>query len=653
MQKLTSKELRTKYLKYFKERGHAVLGSASLIPENDPTVLFTTAGMHPLVPYLMGEKHPLGKRLASVQKCVRTVDIDEVGDATHCTFFEMLGNWSLGDYFKKESINFSYGFLTDVLKIPKERLAVSVFSGDSDCERDEESADYWVKEGLSFGQVYFLPKKNNWWGPAGLTGPCGPDTEIFIDTGREKCSPDCSPACGCGKFIEIWNNVFMQYNKTAEGKFEPLSNKNVDTGMGLERTVCILNGLKSVYETDLFSDAVELIRTCAGLKNGGESPDAVRAVRIIADHIRTATFIIGDQNGVSPGNLDRGYVLRRLIRRAVRYARQLSTDASLLAELAELYVEKYAGIYGELTVNGERIISEINKETEKFGRTLSDGLKEFEKVAATAVKAVKGVTANGAAAIASGAINGVNDTAKSGTTGNVDAAVKEEAMTGRLSVAASGAADAAENGTIDGAAAFRLYDTFGFPIEITEELARDRGLGVDRAGFEAAFSEHRQKSQAGAEQKFKGGLHDHSDETTRLHTATHLLQAALREVLGAAVFQRGSNITAERLRFDFSFDRPMTADEIAAVERRVNEVIAQKLDVVIEEMTVESAKKANALGVFESKYGEIVKVYTVGGFSKEICGGPHVKNTGELGVLKIEKEQSSSSGVRRIKATLS
>ncbi|MDR2090574.1 MAG: alanine--tRNA ligase [Clostridiales bacterium] len=593
MEKLSSVELRKQYLNFFKERGHAVLDSASLIPENDPTVLFTTAGMHPLVPYLMGEKHPLGKRLASVQKCVRTSDIEEVGDATHLTFFEMLGNWSLGDYFKKESIKFSYAFLTEVLKIPKERFVVSVFKGDSDCEKDIESADYWVKEGLKPSQVYFLPKKNNWWGPAGLTGPCGPDTEIFIDTGKEKCSPSCSPACDCGKYIEIWNNVFMQYNKTADGKFVPLENKNVDTGMGLERTVCILNGLKSVYETDLFQDAIALIEARSG-KKYGENPDVDKAVRIIADHTRTAVFILGDENNVTPGNVDQGYVIRRLLRRAIRYSGQLGAGTALLTELAALYAEKYENVYSELFKNRERIISEIAKESEKFDRTLAGGLKEFEKVAAVS----------------------------------------------------------AGTGVIDGAAAFRLHDTFGFPVEITEELARDRGLTVDREGFGAAFAVHQQKSQAGAEQKFKGGLHDHSEQTTKLHTATHLLQAALRRVLGDTVFQKGSNITAERLRFDFSFDRPMTAEEIAEAERLVNEVIAQKIDVVMEEMTVEEARSGGALGVFESKYGETVKVYTVGNFSKEICGGPHAKNTGELGSFKIEKEQSSSSGVRRIRGTI-
>ena len=591
MEKLSSNQLRRLYLDFFKERGHAVLESASLIPENDPTVLFTTAGMHPLVPYLMGAKHPQGTRLASVQKCVRTVDIEEVGDATHCTFFEMLGNWSLGDYFKRESIAFSYDFLINVLKIPRERIAVSVFKGDGDSPKDVESADYWLEQGLKPSQVYFLPKKNNWWGPAGLTGPCGPDTEIFIDTGKPKCSGDCSPACDCGKFIEIWNNVFMQYNKTPEGVFEPLAAKNVDTGMGLERTVGILNGLNSVYETDLFSGAISFIEA-ASEKKYGENPEIDRAMRIVADHIRTAAFILGDEKGVTPGNIDQGYVLRRLIRRAIRYARQLSVGTVALSELSGLYADLYADVYPELKKNRDRIVEEIEKEAEKFERTLSSGLKEFEKVAA------------------------------------------------------------ASNGTIAGNMAFHLYDTFGFPIEITEELARDRGLLVDKAGFEAAFAAHQQLSQAGAEQKFKGGLHDHSEETTRLHTATHLLQAALRVVIGDEVKQKGSNITSERLRFDFSFHRPLTDEEIAETEDLVNQMIKSGIDVEIEEKTVEEAKSDGALGVFDSKYGEVVKVYSIGNFSKEICGGPHAKNTSELGVFKIEKEQSSSSGVRRIRATL-
>lgn len=595
MKIMDSHQLRNLYLQFFKGKGHTIISSASLIPENDPTVLFTTAGMHPLVPYLLGEKHPAGCRLTNVQKCVRTGDIDEVGDATHCTFFEMLGNWSLGDYFKKEAITWSFEFLTgsEYLNIPIERLAVSVFAGDEDSPRDEESAEIWKGCGIPANRVFYLPKKNNWWGPAGQTGPCGPDTEMFIDTGKAPCGPDCSPACDCGKYIEIWNDVFMQYNKTESGAYQPLRQKNVDTGMGLERTVCVLNGVKSVYETDLFQDALSLIAQLSG-KNYGDSEETTRAFRIIADHVRTATFIIGDARGVTPSNVDQGYVLRRLLRRAVRLGRQIELKGGALAKIAQCYIDKYKEVYPELSKNSRLIIDEINKEENRFLNTLSQGLKEFEKVAA--------------------AIDGI---------------------------------------VIDGKTAFRLYDTFGFPIEITVEIAKERGLSVDVAGFESAFAEHQQKSQAGSEQRFKGGLADTSEQTARLHTATHLLHAALRRVLGESVEQRGSNITSERLRFDFNFDRPMTAEEIAQVEDIVNEAIKADYEITCGEMTVLEAKESGAIGIFTSKYGEKVKVYSAGAFSKEICGGPHAKRTGELGQFKISKEQSSSAGVRRIKAALS
>ena len=555
-------ELREKYLNFFKERGHAVIPSSSLIPENDPTVLFTTAGMHPLVPYLLGEPHPAGNRLTDVQKCVRTGDIDDVGDSSHLTFFEMLGNWSLGDYFKKEAISWSFEFLTKELKIPVEKLAVSVFAGDENAPRDEESAKLWESMGVSRDRIFFLPKEHNWWGPAGVTGPCGPDTEMFIDNGQPKCSPECSPACHCGKYLEIWNNVFMQYRKTQDGQFVPMEKKNVDTGMGLERTVCILQGKQSVYETDVFSGAIRLIEELSGRKYG-EDAEITKAMRIVADHVRTATFIMGDDRGVTPSNVDQGYVLRRLIRRAVRFGRKLNFGDDALIRIS---------------------------------KTLATGLKEFEKVAFYIKKA----------------------------NGN----------------------------SINGKTAFRLYDTFGFPVEITRELAAEQGMTVDMEGFNAAFAVHQQKSHAGAEQKFKGGLADHTEETARLHTATHLLHAALRKVLGGEVAQRGSNITAERLRFDFSFGRAMTPEEIAEVEKLVNESIAAKAPIICEEKTVKEAKEEGAIGLFESKYGEKVKVYTMGVFSKEICGGPHASNTGDLGHFRILKEQSSSSGVRRIKAVL-
>ena len=592
MEKLTSNELRSKYLGFFKDRGHAVIPSASLIPENDPTVLFTTAGMHPLVPYLLGEKHPQGTRLTDVQICVRTGDIEEVGDASHCTFFEMLGNWSLGDYFKKEAISWSFEFLTKVLGIPLDRLSVSVFAGDESCPRDDESADIWASLGLPRERIFFLPKKNNWWGPAGITGPCGPDTEMFIDTGKPACSPNCSPACDCGKYLEIWNNVFMQYFKGQDGKLTPLEKKNVDTGMGLERTLCILNGYKSVYETDLFDFAIKKLEELSGKKYSDGGEDMV-AMRIIADHVRTATFMLGDVNGITPSNVDQGYVLRRLIRRAVRYAKKLGLEQGALEEIAKLYIKKYEDVYESIKNNAAKIVEELKLEEERFSKTLESGLKEFEKV-------ITHIPTK----------------------------------------------------TISGKTAFRLYDTFGFPLEMTVELAKENGFDVDTDGYEVAFKEHQEKSKLGADQKFKGGLADGGEETAKLHSATHLLNAALKEVLGDPnIMQKGSNITAERLRFDFNFDRPLTKEEIEKVEERVNAEIAKKADIKCEEMTVDEAKAKGAIGVFASKYGERVKVYTIG-FSKEICGGPHASNTGDLGRFHIVKEQSSSAGVRRIKAVL-
>lgn len=592
---MTVDELRNKWLAFFQSKGHTIIPSASLIPENDPTVLFTTAGMHPLVPYLMGEKHPGGTRLCDVQKCVRTGDIDEVGDASHLTFFEMLGNWSLGDYFKKEAIAWSWEFLTspEYLGIDPDRLAFSVFAGDENCPRDEESAAYWMQCGVKKEHIFFLPKENNWWGPAGITGPCGPDTEMFIDTGKPACGPNCSPACDCGKYLEIWNDVFMQYNKTAEGIFEPLAKKNVDTGMGLERTICILEGKKSVYDTEAFTGILAKISELSG-KQYGESEGITKAFRIIADHTRCATFLIGDQRGVTPSNVDQGYVLRRLIRRAVRYGRQLDMPANFLSEIAEVIINQYQAAYPELKQNREKILGELSLEEERFARTLTQGLREYTKL-----------------------------------TGSME-----------------------KGSMIDGATAFRLYDTFGFPIEITRELAAENGLNVDVDGFDAAFKAHQAKSHAGAEQRFKGGLADQTEETAKLHTATHLLHAALRKILGDEVAQKGSNITAERLRFDFSFGRKMTPDEIKEVERLVNEAIEAKAPITCEEMPLEQAKQSGAIGLFESKYSADVKVYTMGKFSKEICGGPHASNTGDLGKFIIKKEESSSAGVRRIKAVL-
>ena len=589
-----SADLRAMFLKFFQDHGHAVISSASVIPENDPSVLFTTAGMHPLVPYLMGQKHPAGTRLTDVQKCVRTGDIEDVGDFSHLTFFEMLGNWSLGDYFKKEMIPWSWEFLTSekYLGLPKDRLAFTVFAGDKDCPRDEESANLWRSCGVADDHIFYLPKENNWWGPAGVTGPCGPDTEMFIITDKEPCGPDCSPACSCGRYLEIWNDVFMQYNKKEDGTFEPLAQKNVDTGMGLERTICVLNGKKSVYETDLFENILGKIAELSG-KTYGEDEATTKAFRIIADHMRTSTFIMGDDRGVSPANVDQGYVLRRLIRRAVRYGMEIGMPEGFTGEIAKVIIEQYKDVYPELKRNEAFVLDQLALEETRFAKTLKQGNREFEKLA-----------------------------------------------------------QRVKDGRIDGESAFHLYDTYGFPVEMTCELAKDAGLTVDMEGFKECFKKHQATSQAGAEQRFKGGLADHSAQSARLHTATHLLHAALRKVLGDEVAQKGSNITAERLRFDFSFGRKMTKEEIAEVERLVNEAIDAHAPIVCEEMTVPEAQAQGAIGLFTSKYGENVKVYTMGPYSKEICGGPHATNTGDLKSFKIQKEESSSAGVRRIKAVI-
>ena len=595
MKSMTSRELRQLYLDFFVSKGHAVIPSASLIPENDPTVLFTTAGMHPLVPYLMGEKHPEGRRLVDVQKCVRTGDIDEVGDASHCTFFEMLGNWSLGDYFKEESIAYSWEFLTSPnwLAIDPGKLHFTCFAGDGDAPRDSVAHDRWVEMGADADHIVYLPKRNNWWGPAGLTGPCGPDTEIFYDTGREACGADCKAGCDCGKYLEIWNNVFMEYNKTADGAFEPLAQKNVDTGMGLDRTVATLQGVPSVYDTDAFSGIIACISALSG-KRYTEDAETTRMFRIVADHIRCAVFMLGDQRGIVPGNVDQGYILRRLIRRAIRFSMQLGVPEGSLSRIAEAVLEQYGDFYPELLDNRARILDELYAEEQRFAHTLKKGIKEFERLLPT--------------------ISGSR---------------------------------------IDGVSAFHLYDTYGFPIEFTQELAAEHKLTVDLDGFAAAFKAHQELSHAGAEQRFQGGLADHSEETARLHTATHLLQAALRAVLNdESIAQKGSNITAERLRFDFSFPRRVTPEELKAVEDFINDAIARDILVTCEEMTVTEAQQSGAIGLFESKYGSKVKVYTVAGVSCEICGGPHAGHTGELGHFTIKKEEASSAGVRRIKAVL-
>lgn len=581
------------WINFHKEKGHAFIPSSSLLPENDPSVLFTTAGMHPLVPYLLGETHPQGKRLVNIQKCVRTGDIDEVGDDHHNTFFEMLGNWSLGDYFKKEQIAWSYEFLTSpkYLDIDVKDLAVSVFAGDEDAPRDEESYNLWRECGIPESKIFFLPKKNNWWILASGVGPCGPDTEMFVDTGKPMCSVDCSPACDCGKYIEIGNDVFMQYvKKTKDGKIEENRQKNVDVGFGFDRLLYLSNGVESVYDTELFQPIIKKIEKLSGrfyLLND----ETKRNMRIIADHIRASVFMIAD--GVLPLNVEQGYVLRRLLRRAINCASRLNIPSLRLIELVSIVIESYKDFYPELSSKTSEIENVIKNESEKFSKTLSHGIKEFEKV-------VKFST----------------------------------------------------NGILNGKTAFRLYDTFGFPLELTKELAKEKGLSVDEEGFIAAFRLHQEKSKSGSDKVFKGGLADTSMQTTRLHTAVHLLQAALREVIHPEISQKGSNITSERLRFDFNCDHKLSTEELKKVEDFVNNVINQNLPVVCKELSIDEAKKEGALGIFENKYGDKVKVYTIDSVSKEICGGPHIANTGELGRFKIIKEESSSFGVRRIKAIL-
>ncbi len=586
----TYHELRDLWINFFKSKGHVEIPSASVFPENDPTVLFTTAGMHPLVPYLMGQKHPAGTRLTDVQKCIRTNDIADVGDYCHLTFFQMMGNWSLGDYFKKEMVAWSFEFLTEKLGFKKEQLAVTCFAGDENAPRDDETAGYWKEQGLRDDQIFFCGKEDNWWGPAGQTGPCGPDTEMFIDNGQPKCGPNCGPGCHCGKYTEVWNDVFMQYNKKADGTYELLSQKNVDTGMGLERTLCFLNGIQDVYSTELFSGTIKQLEDLSGKKYDSD----LKAFRKIADHLRTSVFILGDDRGLTPSNTDQGYILRRLIRIAIRNMKKLGIEPSELPNLAATVIDKYAPDYPELGRNRNFILDELAKEEKLFSRTLTTGLKEMDKVMA-------------------------NLTDK----------------------------------TIDGQTAFHLYDTYGFPLEFTQEIATENGLVVDVDGFNKCFEAHQALSRAGSEQKFKCGLSDHSVETTNLHSATHLLHAALRKVLGPEVAQKGSNITPERLRFDFSFGRKMTPEEVKQAEDLVNEAISKKMPITCEEMPLDKAVAEGATALFKDRYdAELVKVYTMGDFSKEVCGGPHAQNTGDLGHFRILKEESSSAGVRRIKAVL-
>ena len=612
MKNLTADELRDAYLKFFESKGHAIIPGASVIPENDPTVLFTTAGMHPLVPYLMGAmEHPAGKRLTDVQKCVRTGDIDEVGDAAHLTFFEMLGNWSLNDYFKKEAISWSFEFLTQHLGFRPEQLNVTVFRGegregeDGYIPADEEAVEIWKSVGIPEERIFRLPREDNWWGPAGTTGPCGPDTEMFIDTGKEKCGEGCRPGCHCGKYIEIWNDVFMQYNKNEEGKFVPLGRHNVDTGMGVERTICMMSGAPTVYDTEIFAPImakIEELRTTTGASGGPEpqpmdEESLLRARRIIADHMRTATFILCDpKGGVKPGNVGANYVLRRLIRRAVRYARQLGIAEGFTVKLAEVICDKYSHVYPELKVNLDQCRLDLEAEEKRFNATLDKGEAMYKKVA-------EQLKAHG-------------------------------------------------QSQISGKTAFKLYDTFGFPFEMTVEMATKDGLTVDKEGFEEANRKHQELSRTTSAGSFKAGLQDNSEVVTRMHTATHLLHAALHKVLGPTANQKGSNITAERLRFDFTWPEKMTEEQIAEVEKLVNGWIADAIPVTKKTTTVEEAKSEGAMALFGSKYGDQVTLYSIGDVSKEICCGPHVANTSELGSFKIQKEQSSSAGVRRIKAVI-
>ncbi len=578
-------EIRNKYLKFFESKGHTIIPSAPLIPENDPSVLFTTAGMQPLVPYLLGEKHPAGTRLTDYQKCVRTNDIEEVGDNRHLTYFEMLGNWSLGDYFKEESIQMSFDFLTKELQIPVGKLYVTCFKGDNDCPRDEVAAECWKKAGILDGHIYYYGKEDNWW-IAGEEGPCGPDTEMFYDTGKPACGPDCQPSCDCGKYVEIWNNVFMEYFKNKDG-YSKLQQRNVDTGLGLERMTMLLEGKETPFDTELFSDVMNKLKDL-------QKVEILESRRIVAEHLRSSMMIISD--GGKPSNIDRGYILRRLIRRMIRHLNKLQISLNEISNLIEINVEALKEMYPELEKNKETIKRVINEEKDKFVKTLSHGEKEFEKE-------IKKLSEQ-----------------------NID--------------------------IIPGTTVFKLYDTYGFPPEVTKELAEENNFKLDLKEFEKLFKEHQEKSRQGAEQKFKGGLAEQTEKTIAYHTATHLLHQALRIVLGSHIKQSGSNITEERLRFDFTHPQKMTKEEIQKVEDLVNEQIQRNLDVTCEEMNYEDAKKTGAIGLFTDKYGEKVKVYTIGDFSKEICGGPHVTNTKGMGTFKIKKEESSSSGIRRIKAVL-
>jgi alanyl-tRNA synthetase len=590
---IDSKKLKQMFLDFFSENQHKLIPNSPLIPEYDPTVLFTPAGMHPLIPYFLGQSHPLGKKLVNVQKCFRTGDIECVGDSSHLTFFEMLGSWSLGDYFKKEAIRLSYDFLTNKrwLNLDKKRMFVTVFAGDQDAPRDTESCASWRALGVPDDQIFFQSKEENWWGPIGNTGPCGPCTEIFYDTGKPLCGPECKPSCSCGKYFELWNDVFMEYNKTSSGRYELLKQKNVDTGMGVEHTAAMLEGKENVFEIAAIRPIADRVEEIALIS--GPSPAQERSIRVITDHIRAATFILGDERGVKPSNVDRGYVLRRLIRRTIRLGRLIGIERDFVRDLAEVVIRLNESEYHLLREKEDSIFDELSKEEIKFKKTLQKGLRKFQRIAE-------------------------------------------------------------EGPRIDGKSAFLLFQSYGFPLELTKELAAEIGVQVDEEDFRSEYEKHRKVSSASAKKLFKGGLSDASKETIRLHTATHLLNEALRRILKKKdIVQKGSNITPERLRFDFNFDRPLTSEEIEAVEKLVNEQIKRALPVIREEMSIEKAKASGAQAVFDNKYGsDAISVYIVGDFSKEACGGPHVSNTIELGTFKITKEKGIASGVRRIRAVL-
>jgi len=582
---MTARELREKFINFFVEKGHKKIPSASLIPENDSSTLFISAGMHPLVPYLLGEPHPLGRRLCSIQKCLRTVDIDAVGDAYHHTFFEMMGNWSLGDYWKEEIIQASFEFLTKILNISAEKISVTCFAGDKDSPKDEETALVWGTVGIPGERIYFLGKEDNWWGPAGETGPCGPDSEMFYDTGKQKCGSDCRPGCSCGKYIEIWNDVFMMYNKTAEGNFVPLKQRNIDTGMGVERTLAVLDGHFDDYRTELFWPIIEQLELRLKVKYNSNN-EITRSLRIIADHLKASVFLISD--GVRPSNKLQGYILRRLLRRSASKAFSINKDfdSKDFKSLVQIIISIYPNYFKE--TNSEEIAMEVSLEIRKFRSTIERGFKEIEKYT-----------------------------------------------------------------TITGKIAFDLYQTYGFPLEVTRELAEEKGQIINEDEFRSEFRKHQELSRTASSGMFKGGLQDHSEIATKYHTATHLLHQALRDVLGDQVHQVGSNITAERLRFDFTYPEKLTNEQIKKVEDLVNEKIKENLAVKMETMSLEEARKKGALAFFEQKYGEQVKVYSIDNYSMEVCGGPHVNSTGEIGKVKIIKEESCGAGKRRIYATLS